>query len=77
MLERNLETDDNDDSETLGSDDGGLSTIGRDEETMRDILYFEENIGLSSSERHLCRYLPETIKKSEDLFDDTFSWWAE
>lgn len=66
-----------DDTETSDTDGGGLGLLDHDETDWNDMLDFEENIGLSLSEQHLRGYLPEIIKKSEELFEASFTWYTE
>lgn len=66
-----------DDTEIPDTDSGGLDILERNETDQHDILDFKENIGLSRSEQHLRGYLPEIIKRSEELFDESFTWWVE
>lgn len=52
-------------------------TMEDDEWINNDVLTFEEDIHLSLSERHLLVYIPETLKKYEELFEDSFFWFSE
>jgi hypothetical protein len=76
LLETEPDSHDEEEPEESNLFDEWWGLMERDE-MPGDNLMYEENIGLSSNEKHLLGYLPETLKKSETLLDDSFSWFTE